>query len=46
MSIAHPRPDGTLARGLPFDQNFQPVEAFHAMLRSFGRVRAARPARG
>jgi endo-1,4-beta-xylanase len=46
MSIAHRRPDGKLARGLPFDRNFQPVEAFHAMLRSFGLVHAARPARG
>jgi endo-1,4-beta-xylanase len=42
MSVAHPRPDGSPARGLPFDENLMPVAAFDAMLHSFGRLPAVR----
>jgi len=43
MSIAHPRPDHSLARGLPFDEDLKPVAAFSAMLGAFDRVPATVP---
>jgi endo-1,4-beta-xylanase len=38
LTNQHSRTDHRVARGLPFDENLQPVEAFHAMVGSFGRA--------